>query len=430
MPERNRAEIVRERVGAVLRRIEGDPPELRHVFTGVFADDIASDAERLHEADGNGPDSALWGAIVTIKDLLDVRGHPTRAGSLVLGDDPAQRDAVAVGRLRDAGALILGHTNMTELAYSGLGLNPHFGTPDNPAMPGHIPGGSTSGGAVSVATGAADIAIGSDTGGSLRIPAAFTGTVGFKPTQATVPRQGCRPLSHTLDSIGPIARDVAACEAAWRAMAAVPAVAGTPMRGRLIVARNFGLDGLDDMVASGFDALLAGLRRAGFPIMEKPLASLERYKTLPVWHFSAVESRAHYQDEYLRSPDAFDPRVLRRMQRADEVSAVQYCRTLQARERLIAAFAEELGDDFLLMPTVAMLPPAFDAFRREEDYDRLNLLALRNTSLANVTDGCSLSLPFRYRGHLLGAMLTAPGGRDLDLLAAGRRLEETAPFAR
>jgi aspartyl-tRNA(Asn)/glutamyl-tRNA(Gln) amidotransferase subunit A len=159
-------------------------------------------------------------------------------------------------------------------------------------------------------------------------------------------------------------------------------------------------------------------------VVVRRLASLDDYKTLPVWHFSAVESRAHYQDQFRQSPDGFDPRVLRRMQRADEVSAVDYCRTLQHRFRLIAAFTQEIGADCLLMPTVAILPPAFDDVRADTDFDRLNLLALRNTTLANVMDGCSLSLPFGHAGHMLGAMLTAAGGRDLDLLATGKVLQD------
>jgi aspartyl-tRNA(Asn)/glutamyl-tRNA(Gln) amidotransferase subunit A len=404
-----------------LQRIAGDPPKLRHVFTEVFAHDFAADAEGLDRIATGGP---VWGAVVSVKDLLDVRGHPTRAGSRVLDDRPAETDARSVARLRDAGALILGHTNMTELAYSGLGLNPHHGTPDNPILPGYIPGGSTSGGAVSVATGIADIAIGSDTGGSLRIPAAFTGTVGFKPTQASVSRHGCRPLSDTLDTVGPIARNVALCEAAWRVMAGGVSGTGQALPGQLVVPENFGMDGLDDAVRRGFDTLVGRLSDAGLPVVVRRLASLDDYKTLPVWHFSAVESRAHYQDQFRQSPDGFDPRVLRRMQRADEVSAVDYCRTLQHRFRLIAAFTQEIGADCLLMPTVAILPPAFDDVRADTDFDRLNLLALRNTTLANVMDGCSLSLPFGHAGHMLGAMLTAAGGRDLDLLATGKVLQD------
>ena len=153
-----------ERVAAILRRIGQEPPELRSVFTGVFRQDIASDLDRLGRMDPGDPGAPLRVAIVSVKDLLDVRGHPTMAGSRALDDTPAETDAAAVARLRDAGALILGHTNMTELAYSGLGLHPHHGMPDNPILPGHIPGGSTSGGAVSVATGIADIAIGTEKG--------------------------------------------------------------------------------------------------------------------------------------------------------------------------------------------------------------------------------------------------------------------------
>ncbi|MDN3720181.1 amidase family protein [Roseibium salinum] len=167
-------------------------------------------------------------------------------------DPPAHADAPAIARLDAAGGVFVGLTNMSEFAYSGLGLNPHHGTPQNPAYPGCTPGGSTSGGAVSVALGLCDMAIGSDTGGSLRIPAAFTGTIGFKPTQASVPLTGGKPLSDSLDSFGPIARSVAACELVWQVMAGLPAMASLPGPARLVVPENFGFDEIDPQVAAGF----------------------------------------------------------------------------------------------------------------------------------------------------------------------------------
>ncbi len=188
-------------------RLDSDDPTLRHVFTEIFHDPVA------RQSQANDP---LNGALVSVKDLFDVAGHVTRAGSLFMADDtPAQIDALPIQRLRAAGAVLVGHTNMTEIAYSGLGLNPHYGTPDNALQPGCIPGGSTAGGAVSVALGVADIAIGTDTGGSLRIPAAFNGIVGFKPTQAAVSRLGCKALSQTLDSVGPMAASVETCRQAF-----------------------------------------------------------------------------------------------------------------------------------------------------------------------------------------------------------------------
>src|SRR5436305_7181670 len=158
--------------------------------------------------------SRYAGIPVSIKDLFDIKGQVTRAGSRALDDSPpAEADAPVVARLRRAGFVVIGRTNMTEFAYSGIGINPHFGTPKGiwQRGAGHVPGGSSSGGAVSVADGMAHAALGTDTGGSCRIPAAWNGIVGFKPTQRRVPLDGAVPLSTTLDSIGPIARTVKCC---------------------------------------------------------------------------------------------------------------------------------------------------------------------------------------------------------------------------
>ena len=359
----------------------------------------------------------LEGVRVSIKALFDVAGHPTTAGTVVLGDPPATRDAMAVARLRAAGATLVGHTSMTELAYSGLGLNPHTGTPANPLRPGRIPGGSTSGGAVSVATDEADMALGTDTGGSLRIPAAFCGLVGFKPTQASVPRDGCVPLSRSLDSVGPIARDVATVAAGWRALSGAKAHGTAPAR--LIVPTGFGRDGLDDEVAAAFSRALDALRATDLTVEERALPVLDAYRRHPAWHYAAVESRAAHPQVWERR-DRLDPRVAARMARADGVTAIDYARTLAQREVLIAAFGEALSGAALALPTVAVAPPRFDDLLDDADYDRLNLLCLRNTLVANVVDGCSVSLPIG-RGSPVGLMLTMPGGSDAALLrlAAG-----------
>lgn len=410
------------RLQSLFARIKRNPPELDCVFTELFEADALTQAGHIMER----PSTMLSGALVSVKDLFDIRGYHTRAGSTVFNNEPvAVRDARAISRLKRSGAIIVGKTNMTELAYSGLGLNPHLGTPDNPLKPGHIPGGSTSGGAVSVATGAADIAIGTDTGGSVRIPAAFTGLVGFKPSQITVPRSGCRDLSTSLDSIGPIARSVIQCEWAWRCMSRVADQYNGLKNPEIIVPTNFGMAGLDSEVEAGFKMLLKRLDEQGWKIQERKIEFLEAYQQLPAWHFSSVESRCSYADQYANQFDKLDPRVRDRMARADEVTAVQYCTTLRRRDSLINASHDELESSFILLPTVAMLPPAFDIFLDNGEYNRLNLLALRNTSMANIIDGCSISLPFKYSGNVMGAMLTTAGGRDLDLLEVARKLESS-----
>ncbi|WP_282024964.1 amidase family protein [Limimaricola cinnabarinus] len=406
------------RLAALLDRLgpEGGP---RGVYTSVFAESARTDAERAQNADG-----PLAGALVSVKGLYDVAGEITHAGTRFLEDGPpAGADAPAVARLRAAGAVLTGHTAMSELAYSGLGLNDHHGTADNPAWPGRIPGGSTSGGAASVAAGLADLAIGSDTGGSLRIPAAFCGLTGFKPTQSSVPRDGTVPLSDSLDSLGPMARDVEGCAATWRVMAGRDAPETAPAPLRLRVARNFGFDDLAPEIAEGFEALLGRLRDLGCEIDETPLPLLNDAAAIPPWHLTAVECRAHHETAFRERAETFDPRVHARMARADEVSAVAYRRTLNSRAGFARAFSDALAGQALLLPTVAILPPTPEQLEADEAFNRLNLLALRNTTLGNIADGCSIALPYRRHGTLLSAMLIA--GRDADerLLATASGLE-------
>ncbi|MGR3625697.1 MAG: amidase family protein [Limimaricola sp.] len=406
------------RLGALLDRLgpEGGP---RGIYTSVFAQDAREDAARAARADG-----PLAGALVSVKGLYDVAGEVTHAGTRFLEKNPAaETDAPAVARLRAAGAVLTGHTAMSELAYSGLGLNDHHGTADNPAWPGRIPGGSTSGGAASVAAGLADVAIGSDTGGSLRIPAAFCGLTGFKPTQSSVPRDGTVPLSDSLDSLGPIARNVEGCAATWRVMAGRDAPDAAPAPLRLRVARGFGFDDLDPQVAAGFEALLAHLRGQGVEIDDTPLPLLSEYAAIPPWHLTSVECRAHHETAFQTEAAQFDPRVHARMGRADEVSAVSYRQTLNARTRFAAALSEALDGQALLLPTVAILPPEPRELADDEAFNRLNLMALRNTTLANIGDGCSIALPYRHDGVLLSLMLIAGHGADEALLASARGIE-------
>lgn len=238
------ADTALPRLDEVQKRIAQNTSDTRHVYTQLFPS---------QDAMSGATDTALAGALVSIKDLLDVKGQVTRAGTTFMASDtPADQDADVVARLRAAGCVLVGHTNMTELAYSGLGLNPHYGTPENALYPGCIPGGSTSGGAISVAQGLADIAIGTDTGGSLRIPAAFNGIVGFKPTQSTVSRRGCKNLSHSLDSIGPMAKTVDACRAAYAVMADPDQSDTRAIKAEFVIPENFGMDDLDPAVAARF----------------------------------------------------------------------------------------------------------------------------------------------------------------------------------
>ena len=401
---------------------QSDDPRIKSVFTQTFLEEAKTWAENQQ----NTSQTDLAGALISIKDLLDVKGYVTKAGTQFMKNDPpAKDDAPAVKRLREAGAVFVGHTNMTELAYSGLGLNPHYGTPENALVKGCIPGGSTAGGAISVAHGFADIAIGTDTGGSLRIPAAFNGLVGFKPTQNTVSREGCKALSRSLDSVGPIAKTVAACDLTYRILAGEAAGQKTLTKPEFIVPTNYGMDDLEPAVSVAFDAAKQALSGCGFNVTEAHIGSLERMKELAVWHFSAIESRGEYDDAYQNQRDLIDPRVASptRMGRADEVNAVTYRKTLNLREELIDQYRREMSGKILLMPTVPILPPTFEIMEHDDDYSRINLQALRNPSIANVMDCCSISLPFVQNGTTIGVMLTACGGHDLNLLNLAQRVE-------
>lgn len=416
-----------DRVKTIRQLFDTNDPSIEHVFTQLFSyDSTQSNNEKTKkplkktsppvEQGGNnlGP---LSGAIVSVKDLFDVEGYTTRAGTRFMSSDAAaSKDAEVIRKLRDAGSTLVGHTNMTELAYSGLGLNPHYGTPENALLPGHIPGGSTSGGAISVAKGFADIAIGTDTGGSVRIPAAFNGIVGFKPTQQTVSRSGCKTLSHSLDSIGPLACSIEACELAYRVMSKPVTQQQCNNNPSFIIPKNYGMTDLDDTVATGFQAAVTAITSAGFNVVEQKMESLDALKQLPIWHFAAIECRSEYNHAYLNKAEEFDPRVHSRMTRAGEVNAVTYRETLNERERLIALHRTELKNSFLLLPTVPTLPPTFAALLDDDEYYRANLLTLRNPSIANVMDCCSVSLPYKTETGTIGIMLNATGYSDYQLL--------------
>lgn len=407
----------RTRLADVYTRLEHGAPDVEHVFTQIFeAPPSPTDTPVMQT-------SALAGALVSVKDLFDVEGYVTRAGTVFFDEDaPAVQDAPALAKLRSAGALFVGHTNMTELAYSGLGLNPHYGTPRNALNPSAIPGGSTAGGAVSVALGLADIAIGTDTGGSLRIPAAFNGITGFKPTQASVSRGGAKALSRSLDSVGPMAKSVAECRLAFETMRS-PAAEDRHLAPEFIIPENFGFDDIDPSVQTEFDKAVGRIEAAGFSVSRVHLDVLERYKAMEIWQFSAVECRGEYETYFQDSTLTFDPRVKSRMARADEVGAVRYRQTLNMRHALIQEFEAELADKCLLMPTTPIVPPHFSDVEDDADFGRLNLLALRNPSLANVMDGCSISLPWMHGAIPVGIMLTGTAGRDLSLLDLAAALE-------
>jgi aspartyl-tRNA(Asn)/glutamyl-tRNA(Gln) amidotransferase subunit A len=412
-------------------------PEARNIFTRLLADSARreADAADARRAAGHslGP---LDGVIVSIKDLFDIEGLPTGAGATPTVARPAaSRDAVVVERLREAGAVLIGLTNMTEFAFSGIGHNPHWGTPSSAKAEGRIPGGSTSGGAVSVARGLADVALGTDTGGSTRIPAAFNGIVGYKPTSHRVPKAGVFPLSYALDSVGPLAGSVALCATTDAVLAGEPprALGRVALSGlRIGVPRGLLFEATDADVATAFEAALARLSGAGASVAAFAIDDLllPMRASLTEGPIVACEAAEIHAESLASGADVhFDPRVRARIRVGAAVPAAAYIRSLRVRAGLQAQMAARLADadsgvDVLALPTVAIPPPRFEEVADDADFSRINLLVLRNTAIANYFDMPAISLPLPGTPLPVGLMLIAPGGDDHRLFSIAAAVEE------
>jgi aspartyl-tRNA(Asn)/glutamyl-tRNA(Gln) amidotransferase subunit A len=400
-------------------------PALQHAFIGKRVDAAAATAvavDSLRAA--GGPVPALAALAVTIKDLFDVQGEVTAAGSKVLARQPvATADCPAVARLRRAGAALLGRSNMSEFAFSGVGINPHHGTPANPAtalldaQP-RIPGGSTSGGGVSVAGGAAWAALGSDTGGSIRIPAALQGLVGFKNTARLTPTAGAVPLSTTLDTACAITRSVRDAVLLHEVLAdRSVALAGRPIAAlRLAVPTHTMLDALEPSVAAAFTRSIAVLRAAGAHIEEIALAPLADVPGINAsGGFSAAESWAWHRKLLAAHETDYDPRVALRIRRGESMSAADYIDLLNARrdwtQRMQLAMR---GFDAMLSPTVPCVAPAIAPLLTDDRaFFATNALLLRNPSVVNLLDGCALSLPCQASGEMpIGLMVWSSALQD------------------
>jgi aspartyl-tRNA(Asn)/glutamyl-tRNA(Gln) amidotransferase subunit A len=366
----------------------------------------------------------LDGAILTIKDLFDVAGEITRAGSKLLATHgtPAVQDAPVVRRLRQAGAVIVGKTNMTEFAFSGIGANPHFGTPGNPADRKRAPGGSTAGGAVAVADGMCEITIGSDTGGSCRTPAAFCGIVGYKPSRQRIPTDGAFPLSFTLDSVGPMARSVADCEKAEAVMAGETYVDREPasLAGlRIGIVQGMPLDKLDEPVARGFEVAAKRLSAAGARLIDCTLPEIEAMVEVNTrcGGIAPAEAYAVHRERLETHGDLIDPNVRKRIERARTLSAADYIEMIRRRNALVRAVDARLADfDAVAMPTTPIVAPVLAELDNPEEWGRRNAMSLRNTSMWNFFDACSISLPLpRDRALPFGLMLSTRNGHDARL---------------
>lgn len=412
--------------------------EGKRAYTRVVPDAVRAAAAQADSETGK-KSLPLAGLPISIKDLFDVAGEPTPAGSVVLANSaPKTSDAPIVQRLRAAGAVIVGRTNMTEFAYSALGINPHYGTPRNPydRATGRIPGGSSSGGVVSVTDGMAHAAIGSDTGGSVRIPAALCGLAGFKPTARRVPITGALPLSPSLDSVGPIAPTVACCALLDSVLAGeTPQTlsASDLTSVRLGVMQGYVLDGLQSPVSDAFAAALALLSSRGARLTDVHFGSLNKIPELnSKGGLIAAESYAWHRHLIEKHSAQYDPRIICRILRGKEQSAADYIDVLNARKEIIADAELAFADfDAILLPTVPLIaPPIAELEADDKIYFDTNIKILRNASVFNFLDGCALSVPCHLPGEApVGLMVAGLAGQDKKVLSIGAAIESALAAA-
>lgn len=422
----------RDRLEAILSRLAERAADEK-VFTKLYPDvaRAAADAAdaRRKAGIGLGP---LDGEIISIKDLLDVGGEPTLAGSLLRRTAvPARKDAPVVQRLRQAGAVIIGKTNMTEFAFTALGLNPHYGTPGNGADATRVPGGSSSGAGVSVAEGTSAISIGSDTGGSIRIPAALNGVVGFKPTASRVPLDGAFPLSFALDSLGPLARTVAECAATDAILAGEEPLPLVPARLdglRVGIPRGALFDDTEEPIARVFEEAVRRLERSGARLFDIAIDDLvdAMNEATQYGSIAGMEGAAIHAD-WLEADTGVpvDPHVRVPLARYAKAPVPIYIRTIRSRAGHIVEMDRRLTDfDMLALPTVPVAAPLIDAVVADPKFDdRMEGLLLRNTEVFNYFDQCAISLPMSGTALPSGLMLVGRNGHDRRLLAIAASVE-------
>lgn len=421
-------------VSECINQIKNPNGEGARVFIATNFDEALRDAgviDDLRRA-GKAP-SPLAGIPVSIKDLFDVKGEVTKAGSRVLCDRlPATADAEIVSRLRKAGMIIIGRTNMTEFAYSGLGLNPHYGTPLNPynRTEKHIPGGSSAGAAVSVTDGMAAIGIGTDTGGSCRIPAAFCGLVGYKPTARRVSLAGVFPLSTSLDSVGSLGKSVTCCamiDAILSGQKYTEIRPPEPTKLKIGILQNFVLDGMDNSVSRAFEQVLAKLNAAGITFEDIVLPQLNDLPSLNArGGIIAAEAYDIHKELLSEREQEFDPRVAVRIKKALEQSPGEYEDLLKIRRDFISRANKQTSPfDALIFPTTPITAPRLADMADEAEYGRLNLLALRNPTVANFLDRCAITIPISTPGSApVGLMLMGATMSDQKLFSIARLIEQ------
>ena len=415
-------------------------PAADHVFT-LMTENVAmqqaEQADRLRQSGEAGP----WAGIpITIKDLFDLEGTVTMAGSKVLANAKAEdATASAIQRLIDAGFVIIGKANMTEFAYSGLGLNPHYGTPVNPwsGESELIPGGSSAGGAVSVALDIVAATIGTDTGGSVRIPSSLCNLTGFKPASMAVPADGVVPLAESLDSIGPLANSVACCSVLHNIMsgqgaepvcAAQANASGTVSGLRMLIPEQSVLWLHTDIaIAERCEAALQRLEAAGAELVRSDTLFFDKVLESGVQSVLAGFESARWHRALLEgSRNLYDPRVSSRIDNGAKIDEALYHDALQIRAEFKRMYRELLTSfDAVVWPTTALYAPAFSELESDEGYSRVNLDLLRNTSVGNTLDAAAITLPLPCGWSPLQPQTAKPEGQQSNgLLPAGLMLHQ------
>jgi aspartyl-tRNA(Asn)/glutamyl-tRNA(Gln) amidotransferase subunit A len=412
-----------------LARISDPAGEGKRAFVKVWADEARAAASAQDSLRKIGAvSSPIAGVPISVKDMLDVAGEVTLAGTKALDDAaPAVRDAPVIRRLKSAGAVLTGRTNMAQFAFSIVGLNPHFGTPGNPWDRKRIPGGSSSGAAVSVADGMSVAAIGSDTVGSIRAPAALCGVVGFKPTQRSVPLQGTIPLSITLDTVGPLARSVEDCALVYATISGEPWHELQPVGAkglRLAIPQTRVLDELSPAVARAFEQAGRRLSKAGAGLIDARFdyfAEIEARNGCGVIEY--VDALAWHKELLARRGEDYDPNVRARVEKGATIAAWEYAAMQEWRKDVIARFDQDTWPfDAIILPTVAMTAPTIEECERDESNVRSKLL--RNPSLFNFLDRPAITIPIHLPGEApVGLMVVGERNQDWRLLAIARALE-------
>lgn len=431
----------RELVERALAAIADPAGEGARAFVAVDAEGARAAADFADQRRKAGRAASPFAGIpFSAKDIFDLAGEVTKAGSRVLdAAAPAAADAMAITRLKAAGFIVIGRTNMTEFAYSGVGLNPHYGNPRSPfdRATGRISGGSSSGAGVSVADGMVALGIGTDTGGSCRIPASYCGVVGWKPSHGRVPLTGCYPLSPSFDSIGPLATSVDCCAAADALMARdwdgkVPAREASGLR--LAVLKDFVLDGLSPSVEQAFGRALKALSASGAVISDMAFPELHEIPAINAkGGIVAAEAWHAHRKLIAGKGEAYDPRVRSRIELAEGISAADYLDYLARRRQMITRFADRFqGFDAVILPTTLNTAPAIAELAQDKDYLRFNAMSLRNSYVGNFLNGCGISIPMEGEGEAhCGLMAFAPHGADRALFGVAAALERVlAPMRR